>query len=97
MVDPNSVLKTGWNVFMLLLVVFQSIVVPVKIAFEEVTPFEWLVAEYIQDAFFMLDIVINFNTALINDKGELVTSRRIIASDYLRGWFLIDFVSGAPL
>lgn len=97
MIDPNSVTKTSWNVIMMLLIVFQSVTVPARIAFEDQTPFEWLVADYIMDGFFMIDIIVNFNTALINEKGELVTSRKTIASEYLRGWFWIDFASCAPI
>jgi hypothetical protein len=97
MVDPNSMLKTAWNVLMLILVVFQSVVVPVRIAFEDETPLNWLVADYIQDVFFLVDVLINFNTALINDKGELVTARKTIARVYLKGWFWIDFLSVVPI
>lgn len=82
---------------MLILVVLQSIVVPVRIAFEQETPFEWMVADYIMDALFMVDIVVNFITVIESDNGDLVTNRKIIACTYLKGWFLIDFVSCAPV
>ena len=97
MIDPNCGSKTVWNILMLILVVFQSIIVPVRIAFEDVTSYNWMVADYIMDSFFIIDIVINFITALENEQGELITNRKLVAWIYLKGWFWIDFISCAPI
>lgn len=52
---------------------------------------------------FLLDIIINFCTAYESTieepelpPGTLVTNRRKIACNYLRGWFSIDFMSTIP-
>ena len=97
MINPNSKMKALWNVIMLILVLFQAIIVPPRIAFEEQTPWSWQVADYIMDGLFMIDIVVNFITVLENDVGELITDRKKIAIAYLKGWFWIDFISCAPI
>ena len=45
---------------------------------------------------FLVDIAINFNTAVPTDTG-VNTSRCYIAKNYLLGWFWIDFPSSIPL
>ena len=97
MIDPNSGPKTIWNILMLILVIIQSVIVPVRIAFEDVTPPGWVVADYVMDGLFMVDVVINFFTALETESGELITNRKEIALTYMKGWFTIDFVSCAPI
>lgn len=96
-IDPNSTPKTAWNIIILILVVFQSVFTPVRIAFEEETSYEWLVADYIMDGFFVIDLFINFITAIETDEGKLISERKLIAKDYLSGWFWIDFISVLPV
>ena len=52
--------------------------------------------EYSIDAFFLIDILINFNTAYYRDDFEIETSRKAIAYNYLKGWFIVDVVSILP-
>ncbi len=47
--------------------------------------------------FFYFDILTNFNTAFPDITGELITNRKEIISNYLRSWFVVDFVSNLPL
>lgn len=49
------------------------------------------------DSLFIVDIVINFLTALENENGELITNRKTVAWIYFKGWFWIDFISCAPI
>jgi hypothetical protein len=41
--------------------------------------------ELVVDASFLVDIILNFRTAQYDAKGRLVTDRRRIARQYLRG------------
>ena len=53
-------------------------------------------------AYFMIDIVLTFNLAIYEKyailllRGELIYDRKIIAKEYLRGWFSIDIISALP-
>ena len=42
------------------------------------------------------DILLNFRTSYVNKKGEVVTSPKSIAVNYMRGWFLLDLVAALP-
>ncbi|KAJ8602266.1 hypothetical protein CTAYLR_003656 [Chrysophaeum taylorii] len=57
-----------------------------------------LILTFVQDVFFVIDIGLNFFTAVEVD-GEIVSNQRRIAVEYLRSWFLIDAgaVIGFPL
>ncbi|RLN91366.1 hypothetical protein BBJ28_00019794, partial [Nothophytophthora sp. Chile5] len=45
---------------------------------------------------FLLNLLLNFNTAFMRQNG-LVTSRRLIARNYLNRWFVLDLLSAIPL
>jgi hypothetical protein len=78
-INPQAPWKTTWNVSMLLIVIFISITVPYRIAFEDVTPQEWLICDIVLDTLFLIDICLNFFTATENESGELVTDLKLIA------------------
>ena len=42
------------------------------------------------------DILLNFRTTYVNPKGEVVSSSREIAVNYLRSWFFLDLVAALP-
>ena len=96
-IHPFSKQKTAWNVLMLVLIIEISITVPYRIPFEDVTPPSWFYIDVITDFLFMIDLVLNFVTAIENDNGELCTDRKKIVVSYLKTWFLIDFMSSIPI
>ena len=49
------------------------------------------------DFIFLLDIFVNFNSAMENESYQIIDDRKMIARHYLRGWFLIDFISVIPV
>jgi len=54
--------------------------------------FDWII-----DCFFFIDIIINFNTAIVHPLSEqLITDRSLIAKKYLEFWFWIDLISTIP-
>jgi hypothetical protein len=97
MIDPTGLFKSSWNIIILVLVIFQSVVVPVRIAFEDNISTAWKTADYIMDAIFFTDIIVNFLCALETDQGDLIIDRKAIAIEYLKGWFWIDFLSTIPI
>ena len=56
----------------------------------------WTTINYIVDFLFFLDILLIFNTAIINEDGQIIEDRTYIAKTYLKGWFFIDFVAILP-
>lgn len=42
------------------------------------------------------DIVLHFRTTFVNRKGEVVSHPKVIALNYLKGWFLLDLLAALP-
>jgi hypothetical protein len=54
--------------------------------------FEWAV-----DVILIFDMIITFHVAYLNEYNELVDNYKDICCNYLKGWFIIDFLSLVPL
>lgn len=48
------------------------------------------------DLLFIVDIIVNFNSAFYTINDVLVTDRRRITKRYIKGWFLVDFLACIP-
>ena len=94
---PGSKWKTIWNLMMMLIIVEIALVVPYRIPFEDVTPPGWFYIDVITDFLFIIDVFLNFITAIENDNGEICTDRVKIIVSYMRSWFLIDLSSSIPI
>ena len=83
--------------FIVLLAIFNSFAVPMEFVFTDLAddPTYELV-DLIITLLFMIDIVVAFNTRYIDVTGGDVQDRKKIARKYLKGDFLIDFVSSVP-
>jgi len=44
------------------------------------------------DFIFMTDIILTFLSAAYDDEGNLITERKAIILNYLKGWFIIDLM-----
>ena len=69
----------------------------VRVAFDRAEPTkEETLLDMIFNIVFVLDIVLNFRTAVKLD-GVLIEDPRKIRNAYLKSWFLIDFLSTIPI
>jgi hypothetical protein len=48
------------------------------------------------DVLFLVDIFVIFNTVFYNEEMETITSRKLIAKNYLGGWFMVDLLAIVP-
>ena len=48
------------------------------------------------DILFAIDIFVSFNSAYMDEKNELVESRKKIACSYIKSWFFIDALAVLP-
>jgi potassium voltage-gated channel Eag-related subfamily H protein 7 len=71
--------------------------IPYRLAFNPNHDDMHNVTFYIIDAFFFIDILLNFVTT-IPDKDNMVdiSDKKTIAKIYLKSWFIIDFLSIVP-
>ena len=93
---PDAAITQAFDfaIMVLLVVVFVSL--PLTLAFEEVNRSMTLV-NFLFDCVFMVDVLKNFNVGYTTDDGVLVFDRHMIASNYRRGWFLVDVISSVPV
>jgi hypothetical protein len=80
----------------ILLVVIM--IVPARLAFVEDDPISWQITFYTVDAIFAVDIVLWFFTSYTDPYKQVeITSHKMIAINYFKTWFFVDFVSTFPV
>jgi hypothetical protein len=47
--------------------------------------------------FFLLEIIINFNSSFVDEIDEVVDDRKQIFINYFAGWFFVDLLSIIPI
>ena len=94
MLFPDSRVRFAWDLMCLLIIGFETVSVPVTLAFAESdTPWYWA---WFVVVFFAADICLNFFTG-IQYRGIIVTSMQISAVRYLTSiWIWVDVISTVP-
>jgi len=95
-IHPFNPVKSAWDASTAIWIVYSAIMVPYRMAFGLEAHGGELMFDKFVDMCFMTDIVLAFRTAYYPEEGELVTDPGMIASTYLKGWFLPDFMSSFP-
>ena len=78
-------------------ILYSALVIPYRICFDDDPDgliWYWEVALSIV---LLADVVVNFNTAYLDDDDRWVYARPKIAMNYFRGWFWIDAPSSTPV
>ena len=97
LIFPEHPYRATWDIALTLLVIYYSLAVPLRMAFELANPSDGETLFDILCSFlFIFDIGLNFCTAM-KVKGILITDHTLIAKIYLKSWFIIDFVSSIPI
>ena len=100
---PDAPGRLLWDLLVAVMILYYLVMVPLRLAFDNTNPEVaaiqttggFLIVEILFDLLFILDLPVNFRTA-IKDTGELVTDSRLIAIGYCRGWFALDLISSIP-
>ncbi|KAK6642217.1 hypothetical protein RUM44_013940 [Polyplax serrata] len=90
--------KAIWDWIILCLTFYTAIMVPYNVAFKNKTSEDvsLLVVDSIVDVIFFIDIVLNFHTTFVGPGGEVVSDPKVIRTNYLKSWFIIDLLSCLP-
>ena len=98
-VNPNSRPKMLWDLVIILLSVYNSILIPYKFAYSLETNISFMIFDRMTDVAFAVDIFVNFRTAYENSKtGKWVCDTKSIAMKYVfNGRFGIDLIASIPL
>jgi hypothetical protein len=94
----NNKYKIWWDLFVMIILIFISIVVPFRLAFVEDDDSFWKIAYFVMDICFLIDILLTFFTSITIPETSLECHNHgIIAITYLKSWFLLDVLSILPL
>ncbi len=93
---PEALIKVCWDLFGYVFIMYQAIITPYRLSFNEPASGFLAVFENLQDFFFIVDILISLNTGTY-DKGMLIMDRKFAIVIYLKFWFWIDLLSSFPL
>ncbi|XP_073812259.1 eag-like K[+] channel isoform X2 [Musca autumnalis] len=90
-----GVFKGVWDWIILVSTFYVAILVPYNAAFAK-SDRQTMVSDVIVEALFIVDILLNFRTTFVSSKGEVVLDSKLIAINYLRGWFVVDLLAALP-
>ncbi|XP_076356642.1 potassium/sodium hyperpolarization-activated cyclic nucleotide-gated channel 2-like [Tachypleus tridentatus] len=99
-IHPCSKFRFYWDLCMLFFLVANLIVLPVAISFfNDDLSARWIAFNCLSDTIFLLDIVVNFRTGIMNhdNSEQVILDPRLIARYYIRTWFFLDLISSIPL
>ena len=104
MIRSDATIKTRWDVWIALLIVYSILIVPVRVGFALracILAADWW-WDLIVDTCFAIDILLCFRTATVVEDGArsqqiLITNPRVLAHRYLCGWFFVDLLSTIPV
>ena len=102
-IHPTGNFHRRWDSVQIVLLIYLSLVIPFKVAFESAEPEHperswmfWFDAGV--DFYFVIDVVVNFRTAYYDIDGEFVYwPPRRLASHYVKSWFTVDLLSCLPI
>uniref|UniRef100_K3X520 Cyclic nucleotide-binding domain-containing protein n=1 Tax=Globisporangium ultimum (strain ATCC 200006 / CBS 805.95 / DAOM BR144) TaxID=431595 RepID=K3X520_GLOUD len=70
---------------------------PIKFAFAKEKRFWTHWVDSGVELIFLVEFFLMFNTSFLNSRNDLITSRREIFSNYIKGWGIPDLLSSIPL
>mgnify|MGYP006120567061 CR=1 FL=1 len=91
--------KRFWNVLIILLLLYVATYVPYDICFQPASELPYNFFKFFDlfvDGLFFIDIIVNFLSSYDDVRGLPVIEPKLIAKNYITGWFSIDFVACFP-
>ena len=84
LLPPQSTFKHYWDLIMILFVFYSSVFIPMELAFMNSNPaitkhIAHRIFDYGVDIYFLIDIVVNFNTSFYDEDYQIVLERKKIA------------------
>lgn len=98
---PGSSKLFAWEMVSYTLLMYTTIVVPFRLAFDSTPRWEptnaFTYVDTCVDAFFLLDIARNFRTGYFDYFGDLISDPHKIAKGYASSWLALDIVASFPI
>lgn len=94
---PKKGFKAHWDAILSFALIYSCIISPYALAFNHTHKCNyWCGFDLITDSILILNICINFNTAVYNWDKALITNHKDIAAHYLKTSFIFDLASALP-
>lgn len=94
---PSNIYKIIWDIIIFIFIILSLILIPIEIGFDlNLSIGLDIINNYIIVILFVLDIIISFNTAYIDENDMYITDRKKIAIKYLKTYFIVDLLSAIP-
>jgi hypothetical protein len=94
-INPHCTFKVIFDGIVVILVIGAVISLPLRYGFG-LKSTTWEIYDFVNDAVFTIDLFLSFFTAHQRNDGILNTDLKYIAIIYIKGWFMIDFLSAFP-
>ncbi|MEO5331966.1 MAG: ion transporter [Magnetococcus sp. YQC-5] len=92
---PDTPIRKAWNYLILLATIWYAWTIPLFLVHHIGVPSWSHLVDVVLTLLFLMDILLNFRTAVIRD-GELITRPELIRSHYLNGYFVLDLLASIP-
>lgn len=97
LIDPTAKIKQIWNYFIIFLVFYVSIILPFELGFGIPQKRWYIIIGYSIDILFTIDMFLNFVVTYQDPETHFfVNNYKKVFLKYLKGWFIIDFLSIFP-
>lgn len=85
-----------WDMVGLVMVMYTAVVTPFDVSYLQPQLDALFVLNRIVDIYFLCDMILQFFLMPQDENGRYIKNQREVAMRYLKGWFIIDFVSVLP-
>ena len=87
MISPTGGFRGNWDMVQAALLIYIAISLPYRLGFDDNTVVGsfWFCFDVGLDIYFLIDLFLNFRTAIITEEGHILYTPKEIAHSYLRG------------
>lgn len=97
LIPLRSQFKYHWDIFILIIVIYNSIFNPVEIAFELSGDMWFQVSNIVVSAIYVVDILLNMRTSYFDENNDEILDAKLIAKKYCESkYFVIDLITALP-
>jgi hypothetical protein len=95
--NPNSQIMYNYDLLVMIALIYTTLVTPYEVAILPTALNTRFFVNWFVDSIYIIDMLRSFITAYEDPVSNvLIKSNRLILKNYLKTWFLIDFVSIIP-
>ena len=96
LIDPEGRFCQRWELLLLSTLVYIAVWAPIATCFDHETSSSHKAWDVVVELIFLLDMLVSMRTSFYDSAKVLVTDKRLVRRNYLRGWFVPDLLSSFP-